>query len=427
MTSDAIERSTERNCSIRARPLKVLFLALELENGVTNGMNLRMHNIARHFDSRQVQPFLLAVNSATLDVSSLLETYADAQSISLEAATRSKYRKAYDVLTFSRWWASFPFPALPDAVSYWVQQWDIDCVLDIAGNLIASLPPHSIAVPVACDLMDAPTLAVRRRLRQSKRLREFAQCGIELLRQHAYQRRSLSSAKFISVVAELDAAEIHASLPEMEVLIIPNGVDTEHYYPSPTPESAFDIVFEGNLWFPPNVDAARYLVNDILPIIRASRPNVRVALIGKNPSQAVLSLASDSVTVTGTVDDVRPWVRSGAVFACAMRTGAGIKNKVLQAWSMGMPIVCTPETIPGLAAVDDEHLLVRNTPEQFAAAVLTLLNDRELATRLGEAGRRHVIKSFSWASQSEKLGAALCRLTGSAAGSTAAHSNRAID
>ena len=140
------------------------------------------------------------------------------------------------------------------------------------------------------------------------------------------------------------------------------------------PEPA-TLVFEGNMMFGPNVDAARRLALEILPIVRAAIPAARLVLVGRDPAPEVRALAGESVEVTGTVDDVRPFLARGTVFACPMRLGSGIKNKILQAWAMARPVVATPASLGGLAAHDEDNLLVREDNLGFSEAVIELIRD----------------------------------------------------
>jgi glycosyltransferase involved in cell wall biosynthesis len=168
------------------------------------------------------------------------------------------------------------------------------------------------------------------------------------------------------------------------------------FAPLDVPVEPATLVFEGNLMFGPNVAAARRLALDVLPIVQRTLPQAKVVLVGRRPAPEVLALASDSVTVTGTVDDVRPYLARGTVFACPMRLGSGIKNKILQAWAMGRPVVASPASLGGLLARDGVNVLVRDDDHSFAEGVIELIADRNRAEQLGRAGRRTVEQEYAW-------------------------------
>ncbi|MCW5623678.1 MAG: glycosyltransferase, partial [Burkholderiales bacterium] len=157
-----------------------------------------------------------------------------------------------------------------------------------------------------------------------------------------------------------------------------------------------DLVFEGSMAFGPNIDAAVFFVREVLPVIRRSVPSVRLVLVGRDPVPEVRALASDHVEVTGSVPDVRPYVAGSRVFVSPLRFGAGIKNKILQAWSMGKATVATSVSVSGLPAEDGVNLLVRDGVEALAGGVIELLRSEQRCRALGDAGRRLVEAHFSW-------------------------------
>jgi polysaccharide biosynthesis protein PslH len=121
-------------------------------------------------------------------------------------------------------------------------------------------------------------------------------------------------------------------------------------------------------------------------------------------------MASAHVEVTGTVPDVRPYLARASVFACPMQLGSGLKNKILQAWAMGRPVVATSESLGGLTAQDGVNLLVRDDMDKFARAVADLLTDQTRATTIGASGRRTVELEYSWERRAEQFEEILTRI-----------------
>ena len=187
--------------------------------------------------------------------------------------------------------------------------------------------------------------------------------------------------------------------PAVRTAVIPNGVDADEYAPSEdVPRDQGLIVLTGAMDYPPNEQAAAFVAREVLPLIRAEQPDAWLALVGRHPSAAVLALGElDGVEVTGEVPDVRPWLWRAEAFACLMRSGTGIKNKLLEALAAGTPCVATPLATQGMAVEHGEHLLIAESAEASAHALGRLLVDAELRDRLGRAGREYVLRTHSWA------------------------------
>lgn len=218
-----------------------------------------------------------------------------------------------------------------------------------------------------------------------------------------FQRRFLGHARVCTVVSQIDEGTLARNCPGLDVRVVPNGVDAQFYAPQLGEDGRPVLVFEGAMDFRPNVEGIVAFFDDTLPLIRAQRPDVEVVLVGKRPAPEVAALDGPGVTVTGFVDDVRPYVDRAAVFVCPLRRGAGIKNKILQAWAMEKPVVATPVSCGGLELQDGTNILVRESPADFARGVLELLDDPARRASLGKAGRRTVLERYSWERQARRL------------------------
>ena len=205
----------------------------------------------------------------------------------------------------------------------------------------------------------------------------------------AARSRAVRIADIVDVVSPVDAGAFVASRPGARVEVVTNGVDTDRFDPAavgPVEELRRHHRFIGAMSFRPNVEAAVWLVREVLPRLRARRPGVRVRLIGRDPVPAVTELAAADVDVTGTVDDVRPEIMRCPVIAIPMVSGSGVKNKVLEAMALARPIVSTTLGIESLDAVDGRDLVVADGAEGFAAALDRMLGDA--AGRAASAARR---------------------------------------
>jgi len=164
------------------------------------------------------------------------------------------------------------------------------------------------------------------------------------------------------------------------------------------------MVISGKMSYHANVSMVMYFVNEILPRIWSQRSDVELWIVGKNPPREILSLAEHpEVTVTGTVPDIRPFLRQATLAVVPLTYGVGVQNKVLEAMACGTPVVSTPAAISALKVVPEEEVLLGANPEAFAHAVLSVLENQEQQRKLGEAGRRYVERNHRWPHIAEQL------------------------
>ncbi|HET9268780.1 MAG TPA: glycosyltransferase family 4 protein [Vicinamibacterales bacterium] len=220
---------------------------------------------------------------------------------------------------------------------------------------------------------------------------------IEAWKVRQAERRACTAADLVVAVSDDDRARLKALAPGSRCVAIPTGVDTTYFQPSPGPEVANRLVFTGSMdWFP-NEDAIRFFVDAILPRIRAVVPDVTVSVVGRNPSRDLRETAERAgVVVTGTVDDVRPYVDESAVYVVPLRAGGGTRLKIFEALAMGKAVVSTTVGAEGLAVTPGRDIVIANQPDEFAGSVVALLRDPARRRALGRAGRVLVQRRYSW-------------------------------
>jgi glycosyltransferase involved in cell wall biosynthesis len=160
----------------------------------------------------------------------------------------------------------------------------------------------------------------------------------------------------------------------------------------------------GKMSYHANVTMALHLVQEIMPHVWAQQPETRVCIVGKDPSRAIQDLSRNpNIIVTGTVSDVRPYLRKATIAVAPIAYGVGIQNKVLEAMACATPVVATPQAVSALNLQAGEDALVAQKPADFAQAILRLLNDRQLREKVGQRGRRYVEANHDWAAVSAQL------------------------
>ena len=208
----------------------------------------------------------------------------------------------------------------------------------------------------------------------------------------------------VAAVSESDAAALRRLAPDKEIDVVPNGVDTQAYAPSAAraagdcaTAATVDLVFTGKMDYRPNVDAALWFADEILPRVRAQVPNARFVVVGQNPHSRLQPLARRAaVWLTGQVDDIRPYVAGACVYVAPLRMGGGTRLKVLQAMAMAKPIVSTTLGCNGIQAQDGREALLADSPQNFAAAVVRLTRDEALRRELGAHARALAVARYDW-------------------------------
>lgn len=203
------------------------------------------------------------------------------------------------------------------------------------------------------------------------------------------------------VVAQPDKDELLRLNPDLSVEVISNGIDLDFFTGGERiPESAA-LLFVGNYEYPPNVEAAFLLANHILPQVHQALPEAKLLLVGNAPPPELIALNSDFITVTGRVPDIRPYQAQATAFVCPLQTGAGIKNKVLEALAAGVPVVATSISADGIA-VEHDHSVIIAEVDHFAEEVIRLLRDTELQQTLSRNGRHLVENYYTWTQVAER-------------------------
>jgi len=190
----------------------------------------------------------------------------------------------------------------------------------------------------------------------------------------------------------------------------PNGVDSAYFAPTGEAYDDDTISFVGRMDYYPNQECMFDFCANTLPLIHAERPGVKLLIVGADPSAKVRALGSiPGVTVTGSVPDVRPYVRASALMIAPLNIARGTQNKLLEAMAMGVPVVTSRVAAGGVDALDDEHFLVGQTPAEYAQAALSIMQDRALRNRLANAGRERMLSHHAWPNSMQRLDAIIDR------------------
>jgi len=258
----------------------------------------------------------------------------------------------------------------------------------------------NIPIPKTIDYQDVFSYGIKRREEKSSGMYKFI-FKMEYKRLVDFEKKvfNMFDNKTIISIPDRDLMPVD---DKEQIAVIPNGVDHEFFSPKKAVKK-HDLVFTGNMAYPPNVDAADFLVNEIMPIVWKKKPDVKVLLAGASPDKRVQALTSKKVVVTGWMDDIRDAYASARIFIAPMRIGTGLQNKLLEAMSMKIPSITTPLANDALHAKNDGEILVGENADSLAGHILKLLDDPELYNTIKENGYVFVKKNYSWEEATGKL------------------------
>ncbi len=187
--------------------------------------------------------------------------------------------------------------------------------------------------------------------------------------------------------------------------MLPNGVDLDYFTPDENIHRETDtLVVSGKMSYHANVTMVLHLVQNIMPRVWATRPGVKLWIVGKDPTQEIRALSQNpNITVTGTVEDIRPYLRRASVAVSPVIYGVGIQNKVLEAMACGTAVVSTPQAISTLDVQPGQGVLVGQDANQFAEGVLKLLDNPQYRDEVGRAGYQFVLNNHKWSVVAERL------------------------
>ena len=184
----------------------------------------------------------------------------------------------------------------------------------------------------------------------------------------------------------------------------PNGVDADFFRPDGEGYDPDTISFIGRMDYYPNQEAMFRFCEQIWPLLRAKRPEMKLLIVGADPIPAVIKLGElPGVTVTGSVPDVRPYILRSAAMVAPLNIARGTQNKILEAMAMGVPVVSSRIAAGGVDALGEEHFLVADTPMQYADAILRLVEQPAERERLSRAGRERMLSHHAWPRSMERL------------------------
>jgi glycosyltransferase involved in cell wall biosynthesis len=231
--------------------------------------------------------------------------------------------------------------------------------------------------------------------------------AVEAQRVKRYEGSLLRIVDHVLAVTEIDRTLLEEALrvSNMQsdrlapITVIPIAVDTQKLQPIRRRAGSLNIVTLGTLHYPPNADGIRWFFNEVFPLVRERIPAATLTIIGKNPPPDFLELAQrnpGAIRVTGYVEDLRPYLEESALMVVPVRAGGGMRVRILEAFAYAMPVVTTTVGLEGIRAAPDQHVLVADTPGEFANRTVELLQSPALQEKLAANGRELAVTTYDW-------------------------------
>jgi glycosyltransferase involved in cell wall biosynthesis len=284
------------------------------------------------------------------------------------------------------------------------RQFDIAVCDFLAPSL--NFPPF-LPVPTVLFQHNVEAALWQRRASIESNLFKRMAYKLEAARMNRLERRTLGRFHHVIAVSEHDRQLLLQMNPDCAITVVPTGVDTQKYsIASPAQAGPPKIVFTGSMDWEPNIDAVSYFCQQILPLVRTQRPRAVFQVVGRTPHRKVKRLASESVQVTGTVPSVTDYLRDATVVVVPLRIVGGTRLKIFEAMAMGKAVVSTSIGAEGLEVESGRDLILADSPEAFADAILQLVDDASLRRRFEEAGAK-LAAQFDWSLVAERFVAVL--------------------
>lgn len=381
--------------------MKILYIVSRFPYPLEKGDKLRAYNQIKGL-SENNEVYLYALSDANVkeeDIKHLKEFCKEVKIFKL-----SKFRIFFNLLrtTFSR---------IPWQVGYFYShtaQKEIDTIISeykpehIFCQLIrtSEYAKKYKDIPKTLDYMDVFSKGIERRLPTVA----FYMKPLYNAEQHRLVNYESTIFNYFDnkiIISEQDR-ELIRHPDKSKIVVISNGVDMD-YFKAINLRKEYDIIFNGNMNYPPNIESAEYLVSEILPVVVKKYPRIKVLISGANPSPKVKALASEHVTVSGWVHDIRENFAKSKMLVAPMFMSIGLQNKLLEAMALKIPCITSTLANNALKAKNGDSILIADTPEEYANHINDLIFYEDKGKMIGLNGYYFVHENYSWEKENQKL------------------------
>jgi len=388
--------------------MRILFLSQIVPYPPHGGVLQRGYYLLRELSEANEVHLLAFSHPDILDSNEKIQTakrhlLAFCQSVDF-ITLQPKRKKRYFLTTLVRSFFSLkPFSALAHASTQFQRR--LECLLvqtkfDIIHYDTIALAQYLLSnqeIPKTLTHHNVESDLMFRRAKMSKNLLAKSYLYLNAMKLARYERKFLPKFDHNIACSQLDKEKLLRMIPSLKVSVVPNGVDTSFFMPSPEKEKNNMVIHVGALQSA-NLDGILFFLKRIWPLIKKQRENTKLVLVGGSIPEYIENLGrtSKDIVITGYIEDFRPLVWEAAVFVVPLRMGGGTKLKVLDALANGKAVVSTSIGIEGIEVTPGRNIIVADRPEDFAGEVVRLLDSPMTRSQLGKEGRRLVEEKYDW-------------------------------
>ena len=377
--------------------MKILYILQTFQHPLIRGNN-RHYQFIRHLSASH-DITLLALSRFDIPATAIEEMQGYTRHMELFSMSDTKMakpRSGIKRLDFERrLWAARK--EMKNAFYRLVRQEAFDLVL-FQGKAVYSVIAEFDALPVVIDFCDATSLRIRTQMNyvgMAKRALLLAR----YLQVRWIERQMVKKTPYLGFASTRDRDLILGTNTQLPAEVVSNGIDLAYWHLRDGHSRNNQLLFTGVMNYGPNEDAALYLIDTIMPRLLSDFPELELMIVGSEPTEKLRSRASklQSVTVTGYVEDMRPYLEQATLFVAPIRYASGQQNKIQEALAVGVPVVTTPLVADGVRFAGDElPLYTAEGSQAFAEKIVALLRNPEEQARLSSDGRLYVERHFDW-------------------------------
>ena len=394
-------------------PLRILWLKSGPLHPLDTGGKIRTFNTLRELNRRHSVEFL-ALWESDLDQSlaSKASAYSTTQRWVPWKETPKRFPHLHRALLRNLLFTSLPYvlekyqsPAMAAAIEEAAQPDRCDLVICDFLTPAVNLPaPGRLRVPTLLFQHNVESLIWKRTADTAAGLVRRVYFRDQWRRIRDFEAKACAAFDGVVTVSDDDAAILRDEFQLSNLLgAVPTGVDTEHFQAVRGKRASRSLVFLGSMDWMPNIDGILWFCENVFPLVKKEFPKTTLTIVGRNPTPAVRALTVNDphVRVTGTVDDVRPYLAEAEVTIVPLRVGGGTRIKIFEAMATGIPVVSTRIGAEGLPLTHDREIVLGDSPDEFATGVTALLRSPETRERIGSAGLTLVREKFGWAASTD--------------------------